>query len=381
MQTDLVELRSRPTRSGRLGFSLLELLVVIGIVGILTALSVGVVMRMIPAQQQANTENTVRKAYALLERHWKAVIDDARDDARKPAGIPQWVVQQLAGGDINRAKVIWIKLQLRRQFPMNFHEALMPNYFPGDPQPNLNLKTKIPAEEAYVNYMRQFGITYNDTNYPAVINTIPAVDLPEHTAACLLMILTIKSRRGVTSDQGTFGTTELAPTYLGNTTGPKQLVDDWSHPLVLFRSPTANAELADLNRFGNNAIQFRDPQDPEGRLQDPRWRFANGVNGALTPPATWFTSMCHPIVNMNLIPVIASAGADVRLEIQPPPNGANAMIGLGLSPSMAVVANNRTVRDMWGAVYPSYKNYFKNPNPNMSATMATNDNIYSYNLK
>src|SRR5437868_1201971 len=86
----------RPLTSAvRPAFSLMELLIVIAIIGILAALTAGGVMKVVSSQQQSESERTVHKTAELLKRHWKAVVDDARDESRQSnvgtALMPVWV--------------------------------------------------------------------------------------------------------------------------------------------------------------------------------------------------------------------------------------------------------------------------------------------------
>src|SRR5438128_4872844 len=104
----------------RSGFTLIELMIVIAIIGVIISLAASATMQVITRQKTANTELTIQKVNDALKAHWRAVIDQARSEP-----VPDNVLA-LAGNDTNRAHVIWTKLRLKQQFPMNFREALTP---------------------------------------------------------------------------------------------------------------------------------------------------------------------------------------------------------------------------------------------------------------
>ncbi len=166
------------------GFTLMELMVVITIIGALMALAASAVAKYMGVQQESNTKTTLSKTQSQLTKAWSKVKDQA---LRAPMSeivpglgvtVEQWIMTNLAANVGNptepitnttqRARVLYVKLRLRQAFPMTFNEALNP--FPLPPLPS------------YMAYLTNLGIA-GSTTPPA----------PYESSACLLMAL----QRGV----------------------------------------------------------------------------------------------------------------------------------------------------------------------------------------
>jgi prepilin-type N-terminal cleavage/methylation domain-containing protein len=106
--------------SRRAGHTVLELLVVVTIIAVIAAFGAAAYFKTLTVYKASTSEQQLKTLHTILERHRKAVIDDARAES-----IPQAVLD-LAGGDQNRARVIWIKLRLKQQFPQSYAQALQP---------------------------------------------------------------------------------------------------------------------------------------------------------------------------------------------------------------------------------------------------------------
>jgi prepilin-type N-terminal cleavage/methylation domain-containing protein len=305
--------RRRPRRAA---FTLVELLVVIAIIAVLISLSAAAVLRVLGVQQSSNTKTVLTTLESRLQKQWSAASERFRKEPLPPkdpvlAGVYNNVVlPNLAGGDPQRARVIWVKLRLKQEFPETINEALNP--------------APMPPLDQYPNGLTAgYGFTVNNT-YPN--NGAPAPQ-PWESSAMLLAALT----RGE-------GGNQLTPADLGVSTNIKEfgptfnpqlptisaLVDGWGKPLAFCRWPAGSPQ---LNPGGAQPGNKNDAGDPTGLLTSPSWLNSQG--------ATTFQQVCHPLPkaaangepqSYRLVPLVVSPGQDGNLALDPftfavtPPN-------------------------------------------------------------
>ncbi len=298
------------TRRGRRGaFTLVELMVVITIMIALAAITASAVLKFIGVQQTSNTQSTLDRVQSQLARAWSKVKDQAKNDPIPPA------VMALAGTDSNaarRAQVIYIKLKMRQQFPMNFAEALNVAYYNPSLGVNVPQSPLLPLP-GYVSYLASLGIQIPASG--SVIGTT-YVPQPYESSVCLLMAL----QRGVSGagidpadltsggaagqapytnppPLGAWPVSNLAP---GVVTNIPYLTDAWGRAIFFSRVPSGCPVLNP-----NGAIPgANDPGDPQGFLLTPQW--ASSANAVLFAQLTLQPVL--PNVSFKLAPMVASGG-------------------------------------------------------------------------
>jgi prepilin-type N-terminal cleavage/methylation domain-containing protein len=368
--------RSRCSR--RLGFTLVEILVVVAIIGILAALTAGATMQVIGNQKKSNTEQTVAKVAAVLDKQWKAVIAQAKEEPIPDAilngvltGPPQqqfWGLIRMASLDPTnpqpndlvvqrRARVIWIGLRLKQQFPMNFMEALDPTprtvAFNGRPY------LLLPPESAYCKALLGVPVPLWWSTMPG--QTPPpvglAAGLPQsyESSVCLLLALS-RSRGGSAFNQENLSSAELAGSGVN---GLKMIVDAWGRPLTFYRWPI-RGEIAASDPYRETTaaqVVIRNPLDPDAVLMQPDrgptqpgWNSVTRYSGML---GVWaFEKLFYPVhdlagasyqpLSYYSVPVVGSTGAsagsvqgghpyltiDDMMGLPSPPNEIPPVIGL-----------------------------------------------------
>lgn len=298
----------------RPGFSLIEMMVVMTIIVILAAIATGVYFRFIGVQQDSNTNTQLKKIHDLLVKRWNAEVKAARDDAR--AGKIPPLVTSLANNDPRRAEVIYVKLRLRRAFPMSFAEIL--NLPPNASFTDVVSPLSSPPE--FTNYLKQNGIT-----------TAALTPQACESAVCLLLALQRGTGGGGVDaeDLGSTSSADLPYKINTNTTVQlKGLVDGNGGPLAFCRWPTGSTE---LNPNGPQ-IGTVDPGDPEGTLTQAVWignatKWPDPANTKDPNLHTAFQILCHLAPgrknvggeskpqSYKLVPIVASPGPDKVLGL------------------------------------------------------------------
>jgi len=261
----------------RRGFTILELLIVMAIIMLIMALTAGAALRYMDVQKKRNTEVELYKLESAVHQAWNAVIANARDKEAVPDAV-----SQIAGGNAKRARVIYVKLRLKQEFPMTFQEVMDPSW--------MSLLGKPPT---YITTIQGKSIA-------------PSLKGESCESAALLYLALQKDRSGTQFNVDS----ALAKSEVATDTGSglKYIVDGWGSPIAFYRWPYGNVDPT----FGyTGQIQngtTNDLEDPEGLLADTGWNTAQ------------FKALCHPVSpgkSYKLKPAIASPGRDLQLGLDP----------------------------------------------------------------
>jgi prepilin-type N-terminal cleavage/methylation domain-containing protein len=294
-------MRWTPRRNRRAAFTIIELLIVMGIIAVIASLSIGAVFSLRESQLKNATETTMQKLSSALDQQIKATMDQIYEET--PAGS----AMTLANNDLRRGRVIYTKLRLAKEFPVTFDQVR-------GHTPFLPLPTDIGRKEAYFQVIT--GGADATTNYPKF----------DWESSALLYLALKQGRRGQAAfDAATLVEPAAIQTRSDGTTTYQVFVDAWGNPLRFYMFPFDNDELnvpgspySVTTTTGNSA----DTVDPEGTLMIPSWR----LNGsAPSANAQLFARYCHrlpspsdpnPSVAANpnnarvLLAVVASTGKD-----------------------------------------------------------------------
>jgi prepilin-type N-terminal cleavage/methylation domain-containing protein len=344
----------------RAAFTLIELLVVIAIISILIALTAAVALGVLSYQRNSTTQSAIQTLGNALETQWRTVAQQAANESIPPATLARLFL--MAGSTTNssnvekRARLIWVKLRLKQEFPMNFSEALFPLitpystvtavngqpaylsgsllYFPSDnyvPAPQAK-QSDLVGKQTYWTMLRSSGVYVPATpmgetpiQYIGKPPNGTALGSPAFAAAgpgndpyarqwplessILLPLALQEGRSGNTFKQDTLPASALRAVVALNGQALNgqftQVVDAWSNPLVFYRWPApnptaydpsdpANANNRDVDKTDPDPLRpQRDLLDPDGLLIDPTWN--NQVNWTKQQGVWWFEQLCHSV--------------------------------------------------------------------------------------
>ncbi len=293
------------------GFSLIELLVVMGIIATLVALAAGAYFRVASGQNKKRSETTVQKVATGLNSQWSAVIDDVKNEIKNNyapllGNAPgtnnlhqDWVnlLMTFAQGDRDRANALYMKMRLIQEFPQIFQEV-------GNVilrgAANNNAYVYLPPKKYYQQALTGLGGGSSQVE-----------------SAILLYINLTQGRRGASFNADDIGAGSKTAWSTGG--NPTVFIDAWGNPIGFERWSAATntqinpaqaaqvltaANLAELSAppYSQSSTGNQDPQDPLGRLYN--WSLATTV--APAPTSTAFP----PFDGQNRSPVVYSTGQD-----------------------------------------------------------------------
>jgi prepilin-type N-terminal cleavage/methylation domain-containing protein len=293
----------------RSAFTLVEMLVVIGIIALLAALTAAAVTRIREQSRENYTNVHLNKIQMELEKQWKAQVALIKSET-PPAAIVELTKDQNGSQDLVRARALHLKLRLRQEFPQNFSE-LTPIQPLGGPyvyQVKAGFKTALKAPLA-------------------------AETTPEAQSAALLYLILSQGSGGTRTDVDTIARTKLMD-YPQQNNAPaiplKVFADEWGSHIGFRR--WADDDMTDVVNELNlppyvaapappaPGISKNDPQDPEGHFSpffQPAWPAANRQL-ALQLLAT--PKLQNPFDGTNRGPFVFSAGKNGMFRVNNDPN-------------------------------------------------------------
>jgi prepilin-type N-terminal cleavage/methylation domain-containing protein len=222
-------------RRSREAFTLIELLVVIAIMAMLMTLAVTGLGVAHNWTLSGNTERTLIKTHAKIDKYLERTVQQARsldpDAARYPVANAMFPNYATSNRDRRAMKVVQLKELYRYRFPTNYWEILQGQQR-GDPDAT--------------SMWEAFTAVYN-RNPATVTRPTAEPDISAQAGACLALIY---SRFG---SLDSFSPQELKDT---NGDGLRELCDAWGRPLLFYR-------------YGYNAPAFFQARAREAYPPDP----------------------------------------------------------------------------------------------------------------
>ena len=285
----------------RQGFTLLELLIVIAIIGTLASLTIFVMNGITDRALREATKATIQKINGLMQQRVESFDRAFRDDRRK-AGI-RIVVDQLGLPDDKRKEhksaiaVVAKKLEFRFQFPQRVEDRLnAPNG--RDPQVIANgngrglpqsLYERIAFPVARTQLIEKTGGTPTVAEVDAQVNSNWENHDPDTESAELLYFALIRSESfGATvSGADQFSGSEIADT---DNDGIPEFIDAWGNPLRFYRWPTRLVDRDAPVPFNPILAPPDDPTDTRV-ISDSERRVAGILLKGLPPAPDTFTGI------------------------------------------------------------------------------------------
>lgn len=308
------------THHPRRGFTLLEVLVVIGLIMFLMSVAVVVLGNSITVARQRATEATILKIHGLMQQRIDA-FHRAMDKTNLSQNSPP--IRNMANAWLNQYSIVPPPKALEVMVKKQFFQARFPQNFAESPGANL---ATLPIT----------GVTYNSGSH----------DPKTESAALLYWILTNSEVYGVAPvDESEFSSSEVQDT---DGDGLKEFVDGWGRPLRYYRWPThlirpgdgssvapgvitsgSGWGLANVDRTWASAMWSglpaaptvvgeldpltRDPDDPTGQIW--RWASNQSTSGPIIAIQNFFGTP-----NTYHAFLIVSMGPDGKLGMDEPCN-------------------------------------------------------------
>jgi type II secretory pathway pseudopilin PulG len=296
----------------RRAFTLIELIVVLGIIILLTTLTAAAVMRYQQGQRESNTNTHLLKIHQELEKQWAAKVALIKSEP-----VPQAILEATKNADgtydMARARAFHMKMRLRQEFPQTFGEVYSKLPVPANGQTYI-----YDGKQAFKNALKNpLMLAPNQYAEPS----------PEAQSAALLVLILSQGGGGSTTDVDAIAKTSLLENFAqqgGGAISLKVFVDEWGTQIAFRRQADDDMTdvigvLGDPTRPGDlnqqpfvSAAQMQkgnlDPQDPDGRLKMTWPNYTAAKNILAQPDPTKRPYIAEPFDGRNRGPFVISAG-------------------------------------------------------------------------
>ncbi|MFN9719086.1 MAG: type II secretion system protein [Planctomycetota bacterium] len=297
MKVNSIKLRRRRA------FTLLELLIVVGIIALLMSMSVVVMLGFLDQAEEEATNATIQKINKILEQRTEA-FDRAFVGARRNTAITLMKVQlQDPNGDGDRSdgvfgvkdavvEILAKKWAYRYEFPQRFEERLLLDpaaSVPGLPQ-SMYLAILAPAIRAELGIADTVPLTDPSIVTPAIarFGNRETAGITDSSELLYFSLLKSTNFGSAAVDDDRFSAVEIQDT---DNDGLPEFVDAWGQPLRYYRWPTRLIDTDPPVPFQPN---FADLNDPTDIAID-----TNG-DGAIDTGVRRITSLERQVANMLL---------------------------------------------------------------------------------
>jgi len=212
-------MRLRATTTRR-AFTLIELIVVLGIIALLATLTAAAVMRYQQAQKESNTNTHLRKIHMELEKQWTAKVALIKSEP-VPQVLKEYTKNADGTYDNARAKALHMKLRLRQEFPQNF----------GEVNSTVTLSTMDPTNTIV---LAQYVYGSKPAFKTAIKNPV-MIDTPlEAQSAAMLALILSQGSGGSTTDVDAIARTKTLdyPQQGGGSIALKVFADEWDNHIA-----------------------------------------------------------------------------------------------------------------------------------------------------